>query len=96
MVVEIFIHVVYYTKFYVEWFRKKHLSVPQAVFLDQYYTLTDFWLYAQIKKADTKIVPKSSLHAGLIYVLVYAYQHVTRRMVARNLIWYKDWFPYIM
>ena len=28
--------------------------VPRAVYLDQYYALTDFWLFAQIKEADIK------------------------------------------
>ena len=30
------------------------LSVPRAVCLDQYYALTNFWLFVQIKKADIK------------------------------------------
>ena len=71
-----------------KWFHKKHPSVPQAVFIDLYYTLTDFWLNAQIKKDDVKNCTKnqftccSNLHAG---ICCYVRQHITRRTVASNL-----------
>ena len=71
MVVEIF--KVYYTKVYLPVsyivtssnFIKKHLSIPQAVSINQYYTLTDFWLGRQTKKADVK-----KLYQKVVYVLL--------------------------
>ena len=80
MVVKIF--TVYYTKVYLP------PSVHRAVSIDQYYILIDFWLHAQIKKADAKNCTKnrstccSNLHAG---IHCYVHQHVTRCTVARSL-----------
>ena len=73
-----------------DWFHKKHPSVPRAVSIDQYYTITDFWLYTQVKKADAKnCTEKRSTGCSNLcaWIRCYARQHITRRTVSRNLKW---------
>ena len=70
-----------------DWFHKKLPSVPRAVSIDQYYTITDFWLYAQVKKADVKnCTEKRSTGCSNLcaWIRCYARQHVTRHTVSRN------------